>query len=53
MENTKIQSTGFMKRLNLMYLEAAVLTVLVIVIVFQHKTLTEVKKLNNQNNEKK
>lgn len=51
MENTKLQSTSFLTRLNLIYMEAAVLTVLVIVIVIQHKTLTEVKKLNN--NEKK
>lgn len=36
-----------------MYMEVAVLTVLIIVIVIQHKTLTEVKKLNNQYNEKK
>lgn len=35
-----------------MYLEVAVLGVLIIVIAIQHKTLTEVKKLNKQNNEK-
>ncbi len=51
MENIKAQPTSFLTRSNLMYMEVAVLTVLVIVIVIQHKTLTEIKKLN-QNNEK-
>lgn len=54
MDNNKIQSSSLLTRVNLMYLEVAVLGVLIIVIAIQHKTLTEVKKLNNHNdNEKK
>ncbi len=52
MENTKVQASGFPSKINLIYLEAAVLTILVIVIAIQHRKLTEVKKLNKQNNEK-
>lgn len=53
MENSKPHLTGFLTRINLMYLEVAVLTALVIVIIIQHQTLAEVKKLNNTGNEKK
>jgi hypothetical protein len=50
MENSKIHSQG-LTRMNVIYFEAAVLTVLVIVIAIQHKTLAEVKKINNKKNE--
>jgi len=53
MENSKVLTPHSATRINLIYLEVAVLTVLVIVVVVQHKTLMEVKKLTNQNNEKK